>query len=63
MSVLTRRTQLLDLALLVMIFAVSIVVVNPLGDFPLDDDWSYARAVKGLVEHGDGDRPAGRVRH
>ena len=58
MSVLTRRTQLLDLALLVMIFAVSIVVVNPLGDFPLDDDWSYARAVKGLVEHGDW-RPTG----
>ena len=58
MPVLTRRTQLLDLAFLVIIFAVSIVVVNPLGDFPLDDDWSYARAVKGLVEHGDW-RPTG----
>src|SRR6267378_993327 len=58
MPVLSKRNQLLDLALLVMIFAVSIVVVNPLGDFPLDDDWSFARTVKGLVEHGDW-RPTG----
>jgi hypothetical protein len=27
-------------------------IVNPVGDFPLNDDWSYGRAVKTLVEEG-----------
>ena len=42
-----------EMALLVIIYAVSIVIVNPHGDFPLNDDWPYAGAVNGLVEHGD----------
>jgi Dolichyl-phosphate-mannose-protein mannosyltransferase len=29
-----------------------ILVVDPRGDFPLLDDWSYARSVKVLVEQG-----------
>ncbi len=29
-----------------------IVLVNPRGDFPLGDDWSYARSVSGLLETG-----------
>lgn len=58
MLVLSKRNQLLDIAVLVIIYVVSILIVNPLGDFPLNDDWSYARAVKGLVEYGDW-RPTG----
>jgi hypothetical protein len=27
-----------------------VVLVNPIGNFPLNDDWSYGRAVKTLVE-------------
>jgi len=29
-----------------------ISVINPMGDFPLNDDWSYGRAVKTLLEKG-----------
>jgi 4-amino-4-deoxy-L-arabinose transferase-like glycosyltransferase len=30
----------------------AICVVNPIGDFPLNDDWSYAQPVRSLVEEG-----------
>jgi len=36
----------------------TIAFVNPIGDFPLNDDWSYALAVWSLVEHGSW-RPTG----
>ena len=26
--------------------------INPVGDFPLNDDWSFGRSVKHLVEDG-----------
>src|SRR5512133_1644077 len=29
-----------------------VLVANPAGGFPLNDDWSYSRAVLSLVEHG-----------
>jgi hypothetical protein len=28
------------------------VLIDPRGDFPLDDDWGYGLPVKALVEHG-----------
>lgn len=28
------------------------LLVNPVGEFPLNDDWSYSRAVQNLVQHG-----------
>jgi hypothetical protein len=52
------KHNLLDMAFLVLIFVASIIVVNPLGNFPLNDDWSFARAVQNLVERGDW-RPTG----
>ena len=30
-----------------------VIVVNPLGDFPLNDDWAYGFSVRALVEHGE----------
>jgi hypothetical protein len=30
----------------------AILLVNPLGEFPLNDDWAYALPVKELIEHG-----------
>lgn len=30
-----------------------IFLVNPVGDFPLNDDWSYGRAVKSVIEQGE----------
>jgi hypothetical protein len=34
------------------IWLLLVILVNPVGEFPLNDDWSYARAVQSLVEHG-----------
>jgi hypothetical protein len=53
-----RRDHVLDMAFLVVVFVASIIVINPLGDFPLNDDWSFARAVQGLIQQGDW-RPTG----
>jgi len=58
MLMLSKRNLQIDTLLLVGTYVVSILVVNPLGDFPLNDDWSFSRAVEGLVEHGDW-RPTG----
>jgi len=37
---------------LIFIWIIMISVINPMGDFPLNDDWSYGRAVKTLLEKG-----------
>ena len=41
-----------DVVMLVLIWAASLFLVNPIGDFPLNDDWSYGLAVKRLIETG-----------
>ena len=38
---------------LLLAFLVAVVIVDPTGNFPLNDDWSYAKAVKRLVEDGE----------
>lgn len=35
------------------LLAAVIIFVNPLGDFPLNDDWHYAYPVKTLIENGE----------
>jgi hypothetical protein len=47
-----------DLLLIAALWCVSLMVVNPLGNFPLNDDWSYGLTVKHLVETGEF-RPTG----
>jgi len=49
----TRRFIIIDLFLLTTLWLAAIIVVNPLGDFPLNDDWSYAIAVQRMLETGD----------
>ena len=44
--------------LLALIWVASLLVVNPLGDFPLNDDWSFGLAVKRLLQTGEF-RPTG----
>jgi len=34
------------------VWCAGVVLVNPAGDFPLNDDWSFGIAVKGLIEEG-----------
>jgi hypothetical protein len=38
--------------ILVLLWLVMITIVNPLGNFPLDDDWQYARPVWFLINKG-----------
>src|SRR5690242_6681048 len=40
------------LLLILQAWAAMLVVVNPLGNFPVMDDWAYFASVKALVEHG-----------
>ena len=40
------------LAAIVVLWGLMAIVVNPVGDFPLNDDWAYALPVKWLVETG-----------
>ena len=36
--------------LLLLLFLFAEIFVNPLADFPLNDDWSYSKSVKFLLE-------------
>ncbi len=39
--------------LIALSYIVLIILVNPIGDFPINDDWAYARSVLSLVENGE----------
>lgn len=38
--------------LIVSIWCIIIVLINPIGDFPLNDDWAYGIIVKRMIEDG-----------
>ncbi len=46
------------ICLVVLIWLASLLFVHPLGNFPLNDDWSFGQAVKILIEKHDF-RPSG----
>lgn len=43
----------IDLMALTIFWIISLAVVNPSGNFPLNDDWSFALTVKNLIANGD----------
>jgi hypothetical protein len=45
--------DLINIGIIVAIWIVMVILVNPIGDFPLNDDWAYAYSVKVLLEQGD----------
>lgn len=47
-----RLTDAGALLSLVVVWVLLSAAVNPLGDFPLNDDWSFGRSVFNLVEEG-----------
>lgn len=53
-----RPVLVIDLLVLAAVFFIAVLIVNPIGNFPLNDDWSYGLTVKYLREHGDF-RPVG----
>ncbi|MCB1060768.1 MAG: glycosyltransferase family 39 protein [Calditrichaeota bacterium] len=47
------------LILICLLWLAAIIWIGPWGEFPLNDDWAYARPVQSLVEHGTLDIPQG----
>jgi len=37
---------------LLLLWIVIILIINPMGDFPLNDDWCYGKSVKTLLDEG-----------
>ncbi|HEX8228109.1 MAG TPA: glycosyltransferase family 39 protein [Chloroflexia bacterium] len=46
----TRRRDLLNIGLMGAVFIVMVLLVPPVRDFPMDDDWVYAQSVRGLLD-------------
>lgn len=57
-SMMRDRGFWIDCMLLLAVWLASVALVQPLGDFPLNDDWSYGLSVKQLLESGEF-RPGG----
>jgi hypothetical protein len=53
-----KATVRKDLFILFALWSISLIVVNPIGNFPLNDDWSFALTVNYLLQHGEY-RPTG----
>lgn len=47
------KQMAIDLFAIAILWALSAVLVNPIGDFPLNDDWAMGKTVKTLVEQGN----------
>ena len=47
-----RHAVARDLTCLVLAFALALLLIGPSGNFPLLDDWSFAAAVRGILEDG-----------
>lgn len=47
-----ERSELAHLGGLTALFGLAVLLVDPRGDFPLNDDWGYGPAVRTLVEEG-----------
>jgi hypothetical protein len=47
-----------DLVTIAVLWCIAVAIVHPVGNFPLNDDWSYGRTVKHLLEQREF-RPSG----
>lgn len=47
-----RRADLRNLLAIAALWVVMVGLLSPLGDFPLNDDWTYARSVKTILDSG-----------
>ncbi len=43
----------INLLLIALSYIILIILLNPIGDFPINDDWAYARSVLSLVDNGE----------
>lgn len=47
----TRKHPAFTLILLVVLFLLQEIIIYPLGEFPLNDDWAYAATIKQSIEN------------
>lgn len=45
--------DIISILFLIFIWIFMVILVNPLGNFPLNDDWAYGRSVQTLLTKGD----------
>ena len=56
-----NKADKVNIAVITLIWAIAVVLVNPIGEFPLNDDWAYAQSVKSLLETGNFELPGWAV--
>lgn len=44
-----KRSNAINGSLLLILFVIAEIIINPIGDFPLNDDWVYGRAAYDLA--------------
>jgi hypothetical protein len=47
------KTESINIFLIIFVWILAAIIVNPLGDFPLNDDWVYGRAAQSIIEKGN----------
>jgi hypothetical protein len=47
------KSEITYILIIIAIWILMAIIVNPIGDFPLNDDWAFGRAVKSVVEKGE----------
>ena len=52
-GVIPRRTAIVDAAGLTCLWLISVLLIGPAGEFPLNDDWVYAAGVKSQMQRMD----------
>lgn len=51
-NVFLKQNILVELCSLLIIWIISIALISPIGEFPLNDDWSFVIAVKNFLTTG-----------
>jgi len=49
----SAKAEIIYIVTILAIWVVMAILVNPIGDFPLNDDWAFGKAVQSVVEKGD----------
>ena len=57
----SNSIDLTNIALITFVWIIMTIIVNPVGDFPLNDDWAYATSVKSFLETGSFELPGWAV--
>jgi 4-amino-4-deoxy-L-arabinose transferase-like glycosyltransferase len=47
------KSEIIYILIIIAIWVIMTILVNPVGNFPLNDDWAFGQAVKSLVEKGE----------